>query len=191
LINSLLDLTHLKLGKTEVEPELSDAVALARAAVAESPPPLEGVELRTDAPAEKVPIHTDPGIVIRILQNILSNAVKFTSSGTVTLRVKVEPGRNGGGGGPTVVWEVEDTGIGISLEHHDTIFDEFRQVDGTTTRRFGGTGLGLALSRGLARRLGGDIDVHSSPGEGSRFTLRLPASVVPAGTDFIPTPADR
>jgi signal transduction histidine kinase len=81
-----------------------------------------------------------------------------------------------------VVWEVEDTGIGISADHQAAIFDEFRQVDGTTTRRFGGAGLGLALSKGLARRLGGDIDVESVPGEGSRFSLRLPAAVVHAGS---------
>lgn len=190
LINSLLDLTHLKLGKTEVKPELCDAVAISRAAIASATPPASGVELVTEAPREKVPIHTDPALVIRILQNILANALKFTTSGTVTLRLHVEPARHGQTGGPTVVWEVEDTGIGISWEHQEAIFDEFRQVDGTTTRRFGGAGLGLALSRGLARRLGGDIEVISEPGLGSQFTLRLPASVVHAGTAFSHSSAD-
>jgi len=190
LINSLLDLTHLKLGKTEVRPELCDAVAISRAATATVAPPSDGVELLTEAPREKVPIHTDPALVIRILQNLLANALKFTTSGTVKLRLHLEPANGGRIRGPTVVWEVEDTGIGISREHQETIFDEFRQVDGTTTRRFGGTGLGLALSRGLARRLGGDIEVISDPGLGSRFTLRLPASVVHAGTAFPHPPAD-
>jgi signal transduction histidine kinase len=116
--------------------------------------------------------------------------VKFTSEGIITLRLRLEPGRDGGASGPTVVWEVEDTGIGIAAEHHGTIFDEFRQVDGTTTRRFGGTGLGLSLSLGLARRLGGEIRVDSVPGEGSRFSLRLPASVVHAGTGIATASAD-
>jgi signal transduction histidine kinase len=180
LIESLLDLTNLKLGKTEVQPELCDAVAITRAAAAAAPPPAEGVEMQTEAPEEKVPVHTDPALVIRILQNMLNNAVKFTAQGCITLRLRLEPERNGRGG-PTVVWEVEDTGIGIAPEHHGAIFDEFRQVDGSTTRRFGGTGLGLALSRGLARRLGGEIHVVSAPGDGSRFSLHLPAAVVHAG----------
>ncbi len=148
------------------------------------------MQLTTELPSAKVPIHTDPALVMRILQNMLSNAVKFTQEGSIALRLRLEPGRNGAGGGPTVVWEVEDTGIGIAPEHHSTIFDEFRQVDGTATRRFGGTGLGLSLSLGLARRLGGEIRVESVPGEGSRFALRLPASVVHAGTEFASASAD-
>jgi signal transduction histidine kinase len=183
LINSLLDLTHLKLGKTQVVPELCDAVAISRAVISSAPQPVQGVGLSSEAPAEKVPIHTDPALVIRILENMVSNAIKFTPDGSVTLRLRVEAGQNGGRRGPTVVWEVEDTGIGISADHQAAIFDEFRQVDGTTTRRFGGAGLGLALSRGLARRLGGDIDVESVPGEGSRFSLRLPAAVIHAGAE--------
>ncbi|MDP9349039.1 MAG: ATP-binding protein, partial [Gemmatimonadota bacterium] len=100
----------------------------------------------------------------------LSNAVKFTPQGVVTLRTRLEED------GARVVWEVEDTGIGITPEHQERIFDEFRQVDGSATRRYGGTGLGLALSRGFARQLGGDIAVRSTPGEGSVFTLSLPAA---------------
>jgi signal transduction histidine kinase len=189
LINDLLDLTHLKLGRTTVEPELCDAVALARAALSAAPAPGAGVELCTETPPERVPIHTDPVMVVRILQNLLSNAVKFTALGSITLRVRTEtaappPGGDGGAladQGPVVVWEVQDTGIGISPEDQQSIFDEFRQVDGSATRRFGGTGLGLALSQGLARRLGGAIRVRSTLGEGSSFTLSLPSSVIHAG----------
>lgn len=190
LINALLDLTHLKLGRTTVEPELADAVALARAAVTAAPALAPGVELLSEMPGERVPIHTDPVLVLRILQNLLSNAVKFTPEGRVVVRVRVvRPEEDPGAGisgtdlprGPVVLWEVEDTGIGIAEADQESIFDEFRQVDGSATRRFNGAGLGLALSQGLAHRLGGEIRLRSAPGEGSLFTLALPSGVVRAG----------
>lgn len=183
LINDLLDLTHLKLGRTTVEPELCDAVALMKAAVSAVPTP-DHLDLRSEAPASKVPIHTDPTLVLRILQNLVENAYKFTPEGSVVVRVSADASAGAERGG-TVAWEVEDTGIGIAQENHRAIFDEFRQVDGSATRRFSGAGLGLALSRGLAHRLGGDITLDSEPGRGSTFTLTLPASVVRAGA---PTP---
>jgi signal transduction histidine kinase len=187
LINDLLDLTHLKLGRTPAEPERCDAVALARAAITTlSPAP--HLEVRTEFPREPVPVHTDPGHAVRILRNLLSNAVKFTPEGTVAMRVRrvdIGPRPESAAAAPEergfVSWEVEDTGIGIAPEDHERIFDEFRQVDGSATRRFGGTGLGLALSRAMARQLGGDITVRSAPGEGSVFTLTLPAGIARAG----------
>lgn len=176
LIDDLLDLTNLKLGRTAVQTELCDAAALARAALAGVGAPAAGVELRLETVAEQVPLRTDPVLVMRILQNLLGNAVKFTSQGAITLRVELEaPARGEGAAGPFVLWKVEDTGIGIAPADQAAIFDEFRQVDGSATRRFGGAGLGLALSQGLASRLGGEIRVHSVPGEGSVFTLAMPA----------------
>jgi signal transduction histidine kinase len=186
-INDLLDLTHLKLGRTTVESELCDAVALARAAFSAAPTPAGSVSVDLVAPPQRVPVHTDPVLVLRVLQNLLSNAVKFTAEGRVTLTVRTEPQLEETEDGllvdrgPVVLWEVSDTGIGISDEDARTIFDEFRQVDGSATRRFGGVGLGLALSRGLAHRLGGEIHLHSVLGEGSTFTLALPSSVISAG----------
>ncbi|MBW3630007.1 MAG: GAF domain-containing sensor histidine kinase [Gemmatimonadetes bacterium] len=189
LINDLLDLTYLKLGRTVVERELCDAVALVRAALSGAPKPAGGVEIRTEAPPARIPIHTDAVLVVRVLQKLISNAVKFTTTGTVTIRVRTrDPEAEGSTDGeapldrgPVVLWEVEDTGIGIAPDAQSAIFDEFRQVDGSATRRFNGAGLGLALSQGLAYRLGGEITVRSTLGEGSIFTLALPASVIHAG----------
>lgn len=185
LINDLLDLTHLTLGRTTVEPEPCDAAALARAALAAVHPPESGVTVETRLPAGPVPVATDPTHVLRILQNLLSNAFKFTESGTVTLAVRAAgeapplegPAAAPAVRGPVVIWEVEDTGIGIAPENQEVVFDEFRQVDGSPTRRFGGTGMGLALARGIARRLGGDIRLRSVLGAGSSFSLILPAAL--------------
>ena len=174
LINDLLDLTHLKLGRTPLEPETCDAASISRAALATLSTPPAALRVQADLPPGPLPVYTDPGQVVRILQNLLSNAVKFTPAGTVTLRTRVADGEPDAD--PMVVWEVEDTGIGIPAEDQERIFDEFRQVDGSATRRFGGVGLGLALSRAFARQLGGDISVRSAPGEGSLFTLTLPVA---------------
>lgn len=177
LIDDLLELTHLKLGRTAVQTEVCDAAALARAALASVRPPADGVVLRMESETETIPVRTDPVLVLRILQNLLSNAVKFTSRGEIVVRVEVEEPADPLPGSPDrcVLWRVADTGIGIAPADQATIFDEFRQADGSATRRFGGAGLGLALSQGLANRLGGEIRLRSVPGEGSVFTLAVPA----------------
>jgi signal transduction histidine kinase len=101
--------------------------------------------------------------------NLLSNACKFTKEGEVALRVrKVADGRD------WVELAVADTGIGLTAEQQAKLFQEFSQADSLTARRYGGTGLGLALSRKLARMMGGDVTVTSEPGKGSVFTVRLP-----------------
>lgn len=176
LINDLLDITHLNLGRTTVEFETCDAVVLTRAALS-TLPELPVVELRTELPDPPVSVYTDPVHALRILNNLLSNAVKFTPEGSVTLRLRqvAQITQDERALSPAVMWEVQDTGIGISEEDHERIFDEFRQVDGSATRRYGGTGLGLALSRGLAHRLGGEITVESAVGTGATFRLTLPA----------------
>lgn len=173
LINDLLDLTHLKLGRTMLEPEACDAATLARTALEVVPHPQNGVEIVAELPEGTAPLQTDPAPLVRILRNLVSNAVKFTARGTITLRIRSETDDEGR---QWTAWSVEDTGIGIAAEDQEHIFAEFRQVDGSTTRRYGGTGLGLALSRGLARRLGGDVTVRSTMGEGSAFELRIPSA---------------
>ncbi|MQA88789.1 MAG: GAF domain-containing protein [Gemmatimonas sp.] len=184
LINGLMDLTSLKLGHMHAKRTLCDAIAMTRAAFGDMPSPTDGVELKLQIPDGSIPIHTDPALVHRVLQNLLDNAVKFTSEGSITVRLRIDPekeveGRRSRGG--EVVWEVADTGIGVDPKNHELIFEEFRQADGSATRSYVGAGLGLAVARGLAGRLGGEIGVESEPGKGSVFSLRLPSSVIRLG----------
>ena len=121
----------------------------------------------TSQAPDELSVHTDPGMVRQILTNLVGNAVKFSERGGIAVRLD----RAGG----EVCLEVADTGPGIPPELHDRVFEPFFQVDPSTTRRAGGVGLGLALSREFARLLGGDLTLRSTAGEGSTFTLRLPA----------------
>jgi signal transduction histidine kinase len=133
-----------------------------------------GVQLVAEEPALALPeLRSDRGTVTRILVNLLSNAFKFTAEGEVRASVSIANDR--------VVYSVQDTGIGIEPASQALIFDEFRQLDGAAARSHGGSGLGLALSRGMARLLGGDIELVSAPGQGSTFTLSLPLEHAPPG----------
>ena len=111
--------------------------------------------------------------VRQALFNLLSNSCKFTERGKVSLVVRGEYGN----GHDAVVFEVTDTGIGMSQDQIARLFQEFTQADASTRRRYGGTGLGLALTRRLCRLMGGDVTVVSEPGRGSTFTLRIPVVV--------------
>jgi signal transduction histidine kinase len=105
--------------------------------------------------------------------NLLSNAAKFTCEGSIILKVAAEPR----GEEDWITFTVEDTGIGMTEEQLGKLFQEFSQADASTTRDYGGTGLGLALSQRLCRMMGGEITVESTPGLGSTFTIRLPREV--------------
>ena len=168
LIDDLLALSQINLGRTVLEVAIEDAVALARRAVDGAGPIPSGVTLDLHAPDGPIPTRTDGAKVQKILENLLSNALKFTVEGPVHVTVSLDRGAG------LVCWEVRDSGIGIRADEFEAIFDEFRQVDGSSTRLYGGTGLGLALSRRLAELLGGSIDVRSEVGKGSSFTLTLP-----------------
>ena len=136
------------------------------------------MDVQSDVPPS---IFTDGQRLQQVLKNLLSNAVKFTERGGVTLTIRRAAtsrrfatralDRSEAG---VIAFEVRDTGIGIPKEKQQLIFEAFQQADGTTSRRFGGTGLGLTISREMARLLGGEIRVESTPGQGSTFTLFLP-----------------
>jgi signal transduction histidine kinase len=176
LINEVLDLSKIEAGKLELNPEpvnlarLIDEVIGTAGQLAEKNQNRLIVEAQENLGA----LTADPMRLKQILLNLLSNACKFTKEGEVALRVrKVADGRD------WVELAVADTGIGLTAEQQAKLFQEFTQADSLTARRYGGTGLGLALSRKLARMMGGDVTVTSEPGKGSVFTVRLPAD---AGT---------
>ncbi len=167
LIDNLLELTTLKRGGLEVHHEDFDPRRPLRDAIAATPGRPEAVELEIEEPTTLLPpMVSDRRKITKILASLLHNAYKFTSRGRVRCSLELRNGR--------AVYRVQDSGIGIPADAQAMVFDEFRQVDGSATRRYGGSGLGLALSRRLARLLGGDIELVSSPGEGSLFTLELP-----------------
>jgi CheY-like chemotaxis protein/nitrogen-specific signal transduction histidine kinase len=182
LVNGILDLTKietkqvsLQFGAAQVN-ELAERVRATFARPAEEKGLSLEIAVREDAPAE---IQSDPHRVEQIIRNLLSNAVKFTESGGVAVAfTRPAPGvkfaESGLSPNECLAVEVRDTGIGIRPEHHEIIFEAFRQVDSGTSRRYGGTGLGLFIARELARLLGGEIHLESDLNMGSTFTLYLP-----------------
>ena len=202
LIDDILDLTKVEAGKMEVHvgPLVMGGV---REYVQRTFHPVadeKGLELSLEV-AESVPasIVTDELRLQQILKNLLSNALKFTQQGSVTLTIDTAPAGKAfiheslRRAEKVVAFRVADTGIGMSRDQLATIFEAFQQADGTTSRKYGGTGLGLSISREIARLLGGEITVESAEGEGSTFTLFLPAQyeppAVPEPEISLPAPA--
>ncbi|WMN20491.1 MULTISPECIES: response regulator [Pseudomonas] len=170
LINDILDISKVEAGKLEVRPENASVSRLVEG-LGNLFQPLtaeKGLEFRVELqPGAPQTLFTDRQRVEQVLKNLLSNAVKFTEQGQVSLTVSAHPGAG-------IAFAVQDSGIGIAQDQQQSIFEAFRQADGTTNRRYGGTGLGLSISRDLANLLGGSISVSSEPGRGSIFTLVLP-----------------
>ncbi len=168
LIDQILSYSRVDAGREVVQPEDVDANEIAHdaATLVEPLAREKGLPLEVIPTGYALPMSTDSGKVRQILVNLLSNAVKFTPAGRVTLIVQHDGG--------IVSYVVRDTGIGIADEHRDQIFDAFWQVEQPSTRRVGGTGLGLSVTRRLAQLLGGDVVVASRVGEGSAFTVTLP-----------------
>jgi signal transduction histidine kinase len=174
LVDEVLSFARLEAGREEVRLEPIDVNAVVREAVAlvEQDAAEKHIRIELRLPESPVELETDAWKLRQILTNLLSNAVKFTAEGFIAVGVEVEP--------TGVRIAVRDTGIGISPEHMEHIFDAFWQVEQSATRRYGGMGLGLGVARELAKLLGGELTVQSEVGAGSTFTLRLP--VRPART---------
>ncbi len=180
LINDILDISRIEAGREEVEIESFSVNAAVNDLIGMIHPQAEqkGITLTLE-PSDDVRISSDADKFRHIMQNLIGNAVKFTERGGVHVSIRAQ--RN------NVSVTVADTGIGISNEELPHIFDEFRQADGSTSRRFGGAGLGLAISKKYADLLGGIIRVKSTPNLGSEFTLTLPLQS-DAGTQILLPP---
>ena len=169
LIDEVLTLSRLELGRERISPTPIAVGTLVEQAAAMMEPEArrKGLALSLAVPQHDVVMVTDAGKLRQALLNLLGNAVKFTDHGEVRIRAWVEPEVD------QVVFEVLDTGIGISPDNLPRVFDAFWQVDQAPTRRVGGTGLGLHVTQRLVRLLGGDVSARSVPGEGSCFTIRM------------------
>ncbi len=174
LINDILDLSKIEAGRLQVEMEdcslarVLDSIEAMMRSLAEKKQLQFSVVCCSDVPAM---MRTDASRLRQCLVNLISNAIKFTEAGHVRVRVYLDGDRSD----PRLRFDVEDTGIGISREKQEAIFEAFTQADGTTTRKYGGTGLGLAITRKLAGLLGASVSVTSEPGQGSVFSLTMPA----------------
>jgi len=198
LINEILDLSKVEAGKMAIVAndtklvDLVDHVARDFRAVSQQKDIGFSIELSDDMPSS---MYTDGQRLQQVLKNLLSNAFKFTDSGTITFEVSRHKG-NGAlfhaealrEAGTVIAFTVRDTGIGIADNKQRLIFEAFRQVDATTSRKYGGTGLGLTISREISRLLGGEIQLRSVMGEGSEFILYMPQTYV--GPEFEYRPAE-
>ncbi len=194
IINDILDFSKIEAGKLELESKsfyipqiINEVVALVSIGAEE-----KGIALNTEIADGISARHLgDPLRLRQVLTNLASNAIKFTEQGSVTLRVKPCPGKQGDR--EKFEFEIEDTGIGMSPEQQGLIFEPFQQADGSTSRKFGGTGLGLTISRNLVEIMGAKLRVSSSPNKGSlfSFTLELPVSAADEGPDKLDNEALR
>jgi signal transduction histidine kinase len=173
LINDLLDMSKIEAGKLQLYLETFDLDGLVKDVGTTVRPLLEknGNVLKVEAPDRLGQMHGDTTRLRQCLLNLLSNASKFTDHGTVALAVS----RAAEGGADWLTFRVTDTGIGMTPEQVQNLFQPFSQAEASTARKYGGTGLGLAITRRLSQMMGGDVQVQSVKGKGSTFTIRLPA----------------
>ncbi len=175
LINDILDLSKIEAGKMALMLETFSIQALLSDVASTVQPLVERNSnvLKVECPEDIGSMTADVTRLRQILFNLLGNAGKFTQSGTVTLRSF----REAGPGGEMVVFEVADSGIGMSRDQLTRIFQPFSQADAGTSKKYGGTGLGLVISRKLCQMMGGDVSADSEPGQGSKFRVELPSNV--------------
>ncbi len=185
LINDILDISKIEAGQMNLYLETFDISTLMGKVVSTTQPVIEknGNTLVVDCASDLGTIHADPIKVRQVLLNLLSNAAKFTEQGTITLEVSREEKSKVSQtkdelNSSFVVFRVTDTGIGMTPKQLQQIFKAFTQADASTTRKYGGTGLGLTISRHFCQMMGGEITAFSQPGQGSTFTVRLPVQVV-------------
>ena len=171
LIDEILDLSKIESGKMTLEfndvplKEITGDMRMLFSPLAKD----KNLELKIETDSEAVQmLRTDKLRLEQILKNLLSNAIKFTSEGSITLKVSADPSKD------KVIFKVIDTGIGIAKDKMRLVFEAFQQADGSTQRKYGGTRLGLSISRELARLLGGEITLESTEGKGSEFALIVP-----------------
>ena len=176
LINGVLDLSKIEFGKMDMFLETFDVKGLLTDTTATVRPLIDknGNTLSLICSNNLGIMTADLTKVRQSLFNLLSNAAKFTENGVIELKA----GRTNVEGKDWISFDVRDSGIGLTEEQMGKLFQEFTQADASTTRKYGGTGLGLALSRKFCRMMGGDITVASSYGQGSTFTIKLPAEVI-------------
>jgi len=195
IINDILDLSKIEAGQMELYPEVFDLRTLVDDVIITIKPLLEnnGNTLTLGYDDNLGTMYADPIRDRQLLFNLLSNAAKFTVQGTITLtveRIKDDPLSGGRGGrrkgedqtfiphpSAFILFKVSDTGIGMTPEQMQHLFKAFAQADISTTRKYGGAGLGLVISQRFCQMMGGEITVESEVGEGSTFTIRLPAEV--------------
>jgi signal transduction histidine kinase len=173
LINDVLDLSKIEAGKMELHPETFDVLQMIEEVATTVKPLAEKNGNRLDVldARDLGTMHADLTKVRQMLLNLLSNACKFTENGKVTLTVEREHDH----GRDSVVFRVSDTGIGMTPEQMEKLFEVFAQADSSIASKYGGTGLGLAITKRFSQLMGGDVQVESQPGKGSIFTVRLPA----------------
>jgi signal transduction histidine kinase/CheY-like chemotaxis protein len=184
VINDILDLSKIEAGKMDfhvesfaIAPVVQDVVNTVGTLAAKN-----GNSLRLECPPEIGSMFADQTRIRQALLNLASNAAKFTEKGTITISVS----RTVSESGDWIVISVADTGIGLTAEQKGRLFQDFVQADPSTTRKYGGTGLGLAISRRFCQMMGGDITVESELGQGSTFTIRLPAEATSPQAPVLP-----
>ncbi|MEG4318553.1 MULTISPECIES: CHASE4 domain-containing protein [unclassified Microcoleus] len=179
LINDILDLSKIEAGHAELELETFD-VSEAVKYVAKTVEPLflkNTNRLNVECPNNLGELYSDQIKFTQILLNLLSNAAKFTQQGTITFSVERIKNDENSWDAEQLIFKCTDTGIGMTPEQLQKLFQPFTQADASTTRKYGGTGLGLAIAQKYSQMLGGEITVNSEFGKGSTFTLRLPAQL--------------
>ncbi len=179
IINDILDISKIEADRLSIEPLATPLAPMVRDVISllQQQADAKGISLILDCPQD-LPrmIRTDPTRLKQVLMNLLGNAVKFTNEGSVTLAVRILP--DSSDDSRRISFDISDTGIGISEEQLENLFEPFSQADSSMTRKYGGTGLGLVISQKIAQHLGGDLTVTSEMGKGSTFTVVIDAGAL-------------